>query len=192
MIATCFLLKLLLTEDNFSADKNEMLSTEDNKLLMIAIFLLKIKYCYLLKITTSLLTIMKRYLLKIANCWKQHLLSNEDSVLLSVEDSKIQTNKNSNSAFLFKFYIHSSIQIPYLPVRENYLIWYVYRIWYICTRSGNIFFCFTVYDLWRLFLEINSFSNIYWTCYEVQFKCESLIIICEVYMLISIINQLIF
>ena len=44
------------------------------------------------------------------------------------------------------------------------------------------------------FLEINSFSNIYLTCYEVglQFKCEFLIIVCEVYMLISIINQLIF
>ena len=114
MIATFFYWNYYLLKIYFSADK-EMLSTEDSKLLMIAIFLLKIKYCYLLKITSSLLTIMKCYLLKIANCWKQHLLSNEDSVLLSTEDSKIQTNTNSNPAFPFKFYIHSSIQIPCLP-----------------------------------------------------------------------------
>ena len=57
--------KLLLTEDNFSAD-NEMLSTEDSKLL-IAIFLVRLKYCYLLKITTS----------------------TPDNKMLSTEDSKL-------------------------------------------------------------------------------------------------------
>ena len=66
-----------------------------------------------------------------------------------------------------------------------------------CTRSGTvvpnlIIFSFVlpfiIYGDLIEFLEISSFSNIYWTCYEVQFKCEFQIIICVVYRLISIIN----
>ena len=67
---------------------------------------------------------------------------------------------------------------------------YIYWMRYNSTRSGNVFFYLpSIFsgDL-IIFLETNSFSNIYWTCYEVQFECEFLIIVCEVYMLINIIN----
>ena len=43
-----------------------------------------------------------------------------------------------------------------------------------------------------IFLEMDTFSNIYRTCYDVQKNCEYLVINYDVHMLICIINELIF
>ena len=58
-----------------------------------------------------------------------------------------------------------------------------------CTGSELVKFSFVlpfvVFGDLIKFLEINSFSNTYQTCYDVQFKCEFLIIVCEVYILLD-------